>query len=65
MNERWRIVIELTFDPKDGDKAFNNEYAGWGAELDRAKERLNKFLDAEPFKHYHILKLPHKCVEFD
>jgi len=68
MTERWRIVVELTFDPKPEDR--EEKYPG-DAEVDfsrRALERvradLEKLLEGG-FAHYHILKLPHTCTELD
>jgi hypothetical protein len=61
--ERWRIVIELTYDLKEGDSVIDR--LGRGPELDRAKQKLNTLLNGEPFAHYHILLLPHRCIEFD
>ena len=58
MNKRWRIEAEITFDPKEEE----NEHQA----LDRVKEALNRMLDKEPeINHYHILKRPHTCYEFD
>ena len=60
--ERWRIIVELTYDTQDGDADHG---AGPGPELDRAKESLQTLLNGSPFQHYHILQLPHRCFEFD
>lgn len=58
MNERWRIEAEITFDVKEGE---NEQQA-----LDRVKSALNGMLVKErEINHYHILKLPHTCYEFD
>lgn len=63
MSERWRIVIELTYEKESGDDPF--DAGGYGAELCRAKERLETLLDGKPFKHYHVLMRPHRTFEFD
>ena len=58
MGERWRIELEVTFDPKPDET--NHEA------LERVKSALNRMLTAEPeINHFHILKLPHTCYEFD
>ena len=63
MSGRWRIVIELTYENESGDDPY--DAGGCGAELTRAKNRLDELLDSKPFKHYHILMRPHKTFEID
>ena len=48
---RWRIVVELTYDPLAPDETAS-------AALDRAKDKLNSILDKTPFVHFHVLKQP-------
>jgi len=52
MNERWQIIVELTYDPEEDETSYQA--------IDRAKQRLNAILDGKPFQHYHILQLPKK-----
>ena len=56
--KRWRIELEITFDPKQNEA---NHRA-----LERVKVILNKMLNREPeINHFHILKSPHSCYESD
>lgn len=73
--QRWRMVIELTFDWNYGDTNFNKvsgidvpaseRNVGRGQELDRAKGELNSLIRGETFRHFHVLELPHKYYEAD
>jgi hypothetical protein len=68
---RWRMVVELTFDIKDGE--LEEKYPGdvlkdFG---DRAMARMRPELNrihkphGGKFEHYHILETPTPCVELD
>jgi len=62
MTKRWRIIIELTFNPitLSGTEETKEQA------LNRVKPALNRILENEvEISHYHILKQPEKCVEFD
>lgn len=73
--ERWRMVVELTYDPIEGDTNINEvsgiedfgtgiaKSFGKGNELYRAKGALDTLLRGSVFKHYHVIALPHRCVE--
>jgi len=62
MMERWKIDVEITFNPitigKDEETSTQALY--------RVKDVLNRMLEKEvEISHYHILIQPKKCVEFD
>ena len=62
MNERWRIEVELTFNPITFGMTEESETQA----MYRIKPVLNRMLEREvQISHYHILKHPEKCVEFD
>ena len=62
MTERWKIDVEITFNPitiaKDEETSMQALY--------RIKPALNRMLEREAeISHYHILIQPKKCIEFD
>lgn len=62
MMERWKVDVEITFNPitigKDEETSTQALY--------RVKDVLNRMLEKEvEISHYHILIQPKKCVEFD
>jgi hypothetical protein len=67
MVERWKIVVELTFDIDPEDVKFRYEGDTEQDYSERAlhrikKEGLNQFQgEGKPFAHYHILRRPMKC----
>lgn len=62
MTERWKVEVELTFNPITFDGRGEDEYRA----LYRVKDVLNRMLEKEvEISHYHILVSPKKCVEFD
>ena len=67
---RWRVVVELTWDVEPED--CNPRYEGDTVQdfADRALQRVRPALDGvvgqgKPFAHYQILERPKGCVEFD
>ena len=67
---RWRTTVELTWDvlPEDvrvrhlGDAPVDFARRA----LDRVRRGLNKIVGKDQsFAHYHILKQPTRCTEFD
>lgn len=72
---RWRVVVELTWDvlPEDlEEKAPGDTEADFGQRaLARVRPKLESILRhgdprvADKFAHFHILKPPHRCTEFD
>ena len=62
MTERWKIEVELTFDPII--LSANPETST--SALYRIKESLDFLLrESVTINHYHILGHPKKCIEFD
>lgn len=62
MAQRWRIEVELTFDPIT--LGVNPESS------QQARERIHKVLsrmleNEVEVSHYHLLTEPKYCVEFD
>jgi hypothetical protein len=68
MAQRWRIVVELTWDvdpedvkerhPDDAEVDFGNRG------LARVRPDLDEMLKKGGFAHYHILKIPERCEDF-
>ncbi len=62
MNERWRIEVEITYNPITLSETEETQTQA----LSRVKDVLNRMLEKEvEISHYHILKSPHICYEFD
>jgi hypothetical protein len=62
MTERWRIIVELTFNPITISGTEESRMQA----LYRIKPSLNRLLEKEvEISHYHIMKQPEKCIEFD
>ena len=61
MTERWRVEVEITYNPI----TVGNTEESQSQATSRVKSVLSRMLDGEEISHYHILKLPEKCVEFD
>lgn len=56
--ERWKIELEITFGMQEDETNYSA--------LDRIKKILNRMLKQEAqLNHYHILKQPQTCWEFD
>ena len=68
---RWRMVVELTFDIEDGE--LDEKYPGDVLKdfSHRAMSKVRPELEGllsnpnAKFKHYHIEKTPEPCVELD
>jgi len=64
---RWRVVVELTWDidPEDvKEKHPGDAEADYASRaLARIRPDLDKFLEKSGFAHYHIIKLPKRCVD--
>lgn len=67
MANRWRIVVELTWDIKPED--VEEKHPG-DAEVDfgrralaRVRPDMNKLLETSEFAHYHIIEMPKRCVD--
>lgn len=67
---RWRIVVELTWDvlPEDVRARFQGDAPVDFARraLDRVRPGLNEVVGKDQaFAHYHILQQPTRCSELD
>jgi hypothetical protein len=71
---RWRIVVELTFDPAPDEEDYEDEDEPHVARqaLERIRPKLNSLLKSDygdprvkgaEFAHYHILEQPKRCFE--
>jgi len=64
---RWRIVVELTFDPTPDEEGYEDEDEEHVARraLERVRPKLNDLLKSRDgeFAHYHILEQPKRCFE--
>ena len=71
---RWRIVVELTFDPTPDEEDYEDEDEPHVARqaLERIRPKLNSLLKSSygdprvqdgEFAHYHILEQPKRCFE--
>ena len=67
---RWRVVVELTWDvePEDcqekyvGDVVQDFANRAWW----RVREDLNGIVGkGKPFAHFHVMEPPKGCAEFD
>jgi len=59
---RWKTEAEITFDPVAVDGVVETEQQA----LFRVKQVLNRMLAGEAeLAHYHILRMPVRCVELD
>jgi len=74
--DRWRVLVELTFDVLDDEKDYPDEEEPHIARraLARVKPALETLLHgrhaegevrAKRFAHYHIMDDPTRCHEFD
>ncbi|KKL62408.1 hypothetical protein LCGC14_2185540 [marine sediment metagenome] len=67
MANRWRIVVELTWDIEPGDvevKHPGDAEVDFGRRgLARVRPDLNRMLANGGFAHYHIIKMPERCVD--
>ena len=67
---RWRVVIELTWDVIPNDVIPQNEgdgpadFSRWG--WDRIRWALDNIVGkGKPFAHYHIIDRANRCLELD
>ena len=67
---RWRIVVELTWDvlPEDVQERFEGDApVDFAARaLERVRPAMDELLRSEDsdFAHYHILEQPTRCTDF-
>ena len=62
MNKRWRVEVEITYNSITVGLVEESKSQALG----RVKCVLDRMLDSEvEISHYHILRQPEKCVEFD
>jgi len=48
--ERWQVITEISFDPRDGETTRQA--------VERVKAALNRMLEREPeINQYHVLRL--------
>lgn len=60
--ERWKVEVEITFNPLTVACTEETKSQAWN----RVRNVLNRMLEKEAeISHYHFLKQPEKCVEFD